>query len=87
MMTETHGTGLAMIYPTWYEEGAPDEWSPLATMCITSPRTSVAEPCVVFYSTEVGDKAAMTTEMAAFARTLPASVKITLGQDSTDQDR
>ncbi len=87
MMTETHGTGLAMIYPTWYEEGAPDEWSPLATMCITSPRTSVAEPCVVFYTTEVGDKAALTTEMAAFARTLPASVKITLDADSSDQDQ
>jgi hypothetical protein len=54
-------------------------------MCITSPRTSVAEPCMVFYSTAVGDKAALTAEMAAFARTLPASVKITLGRDSTEE--
>jgi hypothetical protein len=39
---------------------------------------------VAFYRTEVGDKAALTAEMAAFARTLPAGVKITLGEDSTD---
>jgi hypothetical protein len=84
-ITATHETGLAMIYPAWYAEGAPDDWSPLATMCITSPRTSVAEPCMVFYSTAVGDKAALTAEMAAFARTLPASVKITLGRDSTEE--
>jgi hypothetical protein len=84
-ITATHGTGLAMIYPEWYEQGAPDDWDPLATMCITAPRTSVAEPCMVFYATAVGDKAALTAEMAAFARTLPASVKITLGRDSTEE--
>jgi hypothetical protein len=85
-MTTTHGTGLAMIYPDWYEEGAPDDWSPLATMCITSPRTSVARPCMVFYSTAVGDKAVLTAEIAAFAHTLPPSVKMILGRDSTDED-
>ena len=85
-ITRSHGVGLAMIYPDWFEEGAPDEWEPLATMCVTSPRTSISRPCMVFYSTAVGDNAALTAEMAAFARTLPASVKITLGKDSTDQD-
>lgn len=84
-MTLTHRTGLAIIYPDWYEEGAPDDWDPLATMCITSPRTSVARPCVVFYRTAVGDRALLTAEVAAFARTLPASVRIVLGRDSTDE--
>ncbi len=83
-ITTAHHAGLAIVYPPWYEEGAPEEWDPLATMCITGPRTSVAFPCVAFYRTEVGDKAALTAEMAAFARTLPAGVKITLGEDSTD---
>jgi hypothetical protein len=41
---------------------------------------------MVFYSTAVGDKALLTAEIAAFARTLPASVKITLGRDSTAVD-
>jgi hypothetical protein len=85
-ITQAHGAGLAMIYPDWFEEGAPDDWQPLATMCITSELVSVARPCVVFYSTSVGDRAALTEEIAAFARTLPPSVKITLGTDSTDDD-
>jgi hypothetical protein len=83
-MTSTHGTGLAIIYPDWYEEGAPEDWSALATMCITAPRTSVARPCVVFYSTAVGDQVALAAELAAFARTLPPSVNMILGSDSSD---
>jgi len=85
-ITQAHGVGLAMIYPDWYQEGAPDDWDPLATMCITGPRTSIARGCVVFYSTEMGNKAELTAEMAAFARTLPSNVKMTLGRDSTDVD-
>jgi hypothetical protein len=85
-ITRAHSAGLAMIYPDWYEEGAPDDWDPLATMCISGPRVSVGRPCMVFYSTAVGDKALLTNEIAAFARTLPAGVKITLGRDSTDID-
>ena len=85
-ITRAHSAGLAMIYPDWYQEGAPDDWDPLATMCITSPRVSIGRPCMVFYSTAVGDKALLTAEIAAFARTLPASVKITLGRDSTAVD-
>jgi len=43
---------------------------------------------VVFYSTGVGDQAALTAEMAAFAMTLPASVEMTLGKDTTgDEDQ
>jgi hypothetical protein len=83
-ITITHGIGLAMIYPDWYEEGAPDDWDPLATMCITGPRISIARPCMVFYSTGVGNKAELAAEMAAFAHTLPASVKMTLGSDISD---
>jgi hypothetical protein len=85
-ITQAHGAGLAMIYPDWFEEGAPDDWKPLATMCITGERVSVARPCMVFYSTGVGDEAALAAEVAAFARTLPASVKMTLGKDSTEDD-
>jgi hypothetical protein len=85
-ITRAHGAGLAMIYPDWYEEGAPDDWQPLATMCIAGERVSVAERCVVFYNTGVGDQAVLTAEIAAFARTLPGSVKMTLGMDSTDED-
>jgi len=47
---------------------------------------SVSRECVVFYSTEVGDRAALTAEVAAFARTLPSEVRMTLGRDSTDED-
>jgi len=82
-MTAAHGTGLAIIYPDWYEEGAPDDWDPLATMCISSPRTSVARPCVAFYRTGVGNRTLLRTEVAAFAKTLPASVNISLDADST----
>jgi hypothetical protein len=85
-ITRAHSAGLAMIYPDWYEEGAPDDWDPLATMCITGPRVSVGRPCMVFYSTAVGDKTLLTQEIAAFARTLPHSVKITLGDDTTGKD-
>jgi hypothetical protein len=59
---------------------------PLGTMCVAGERVSVGRKCVVFYSTGVGDRAALTAEMAAFARTLPAEVKMTLGRDSTDED-
>ncbi|MGD0798904.1 MAG: hypothetical protein ABR910_14400 [Acidobacteriaceae bacterium] len=85
-ITQAHGAGLAMIYPDWFDEGAPDDWTPLATMCIAGERVSVSRECVVFYSTEVGDRAALTAEVAAFARTLPSEVRMTLGRDSTDED-
>jgi hypothetical protein len=85
-ITSAHQVGLAMIYPDWFDEGAPDDWQPLGTMCITGERTSVSRECVVFYSTGVGDRAELTAEMAAFARTLPAEVRMTLGRDSTDVD-
>ena len=85
-ITTQHAAGLAMIYPDWYQEGAPDDWEPLATMCIGGRRISAGRPCVVFYSTGVGDKALLTAEIAAFARTLPQGVRMTLGKDSTDTD-
>jgi hypothetical protein len=85
MMTETHRTGLAMVYPDWYVKGAPDDWDPLATMCITGMQTSVSRRCVVFFSTGVGNKALLTEEIAAFTRTLPASVHMTLGRNSSDE--
>jgi hypothetical protein len=85
-ITSAHNVGLAMIYPDWYDEGAPDDWTPLGTMCLTGERVSVGARCVVFYSTGVGDAAALTAEVAAFARTLPAEVKMTVGRDSTDED-
>ena len=84
-ITREHGAGVAMVYPDWLA-GIPDDWEPLAKMCVTGPRISAAWPCMVFYSTGVGDHALLTADMAAFARTLPASVKMTLGKDSTDED-
>ncbi|HEY4382333.1 MAG TPA: hypothetical protein VGN01_18430 [Acidobacteriaceae bacterium] len=86
-MTRTHSAGLAIVYPDWYEEGAPDDWDPLATMCITARHISVSRPCVVFYSTAVGDKARLAAEVAEFARTLPPSVRITLGRDTADREQ
>jgi hypothetical protein len=83
-MTRSHGAGLAIIYPDWYE-GIPEDWYPLGTMCMTSPKV-LSDPCVVFYSTALGDPAALNAELAAFAGTLPSSVKMTLGRDSTDDD-
>jgi hypothetical protein len=85
-ITSAHNVGLAMIYPDWYDEGAPDDWTPLGTMCLAGEQVSVGRRCVVFYSTGVGDAAALTAEVAAFARTLPAEVKMTVGRDSTDED-
>ncbi len=85
-ITRKYSAGLAIIYPDWYEEGAPDDWDPLATMCVSERPKSVARRCVVFYSTAVGDKALLSGEIAAFVRTLPATVKMTLGRDSTDTD-
>jgi len=78
--------GLAMIYPDWFDEGAPDDWTPLGTMCVAGERVSVGQKCVVFYGTGVGDTAKLAAEMSAFARTLPAEVKMTVGRDSTDED-
>jgi hypothetical protein len=54
-------------------------------MCLGGERVSVARPCVVFYRTEVGDEALLTQAIAAFARTLPAGVKMTLGQDASSE--
>jgi hypothetical protein len=79
-ITSAHHAGLAMIYPAWYQEGAPDEWDALATMCIAGPRISVGRRCVAFYRTEVGDKSFLEKQIAAFAKTLPAGVTMTLGR-------
>jgi hypothetical protein len=83
-MTRSHGAGLAIVYPDWYE-GIPEAWKPLGTMCMMSPKVLSAR-CVVFYSTAVGDTAALTAELAAFTRTLPPTVQMTLGRDSTADD-
>lgn len=84
-ITAAHRTGLAMIYSSWYEEGAPDDWDPLATLCIRGKPTTVARSCVVFFSTGVGDKALLRMELADFAHTVPASDKIILGRDASDE--
>jgi hypothetical protein len=55
-------------------------------MCIAGPRISVGRRCVAFYRTEVGDKAFLEKQIAAFAKTLPAGVEMTLGRDSTGED-
>jgi hypothetical protein len=83
-VTEEHGAGLAIIYPDWYEQGAPEDWDALARMCITSRDATAAGQCVTFYRTEVGDKAELERELAAFARSLPAGTTITLGPASAD---
>jgi hypothetical protein len=83
-VTRSHAAGLAMVYPDWYE-GIPEDWKPLGTMCMMSPKVLSAR-CVVFYSTAVGDTAALTAELAAFTRTLPPTVQMTLGRDSTADD-
>jgi len=83
-ITTAHNAGLAIIYPEWYEEGAPDDWNLLGTMCITSRLTSIWHPCVNIYRTAVGDPVTMRAELAAFTRTLPASVNMTLIDDSDD---
>jgi hypothetical protein len=85
-VTVAHGAGLAMIYPDWFDEGAPDDWTPLATMCVAGERVSVGRSCVVFYSTGVGDAALLRAEVAVFARTLPEGVRMTVGRDSTEED-
>jgi len=85
-ITRAHGAGLAILYPDWYPEGAPDDWDPLGTMCIASRRVSIARKCVVFYSTALGDQPALQAELAAFTLTLPPTVKMTLGKDTTDVD-
>ena len=85
-ITRSHGAELAIIYPGWYEDGAPDDWKPLGTMCITKRLISASRKCVVFYSTPSGDNTALQAEVTAFARTLPSSVKMTLGRESTDVD-
>jgi hypothetical protein len=85
-ITSAHHAGMAIIYPDWYPEGAPDEWSALATMCIAGPTISVGRRCVVFYRTEVGDETLLTRQIAAFAKTLPAGVEMTLGRDTTEED-
>jgi hypothetical protein len=85
-VTAEHGAGLAILYPEWFPEGAPDEWDALARMCIAGPRISVGRRCVVFYSTNVGDKALLQRQIAAFARTLPAGVSMTLGQGPDESD-
>jgi hypothetical protein len=84
-ITTRHGAGLAMIYPDWFEEGAPDDWKPLGTMCITGVRESIARRCVVFYSTAEGNTDKMQGELAEFTRTLPKSVKMTLGRDTSGE--
>jgi len=85
-ITRVHNAGLVIVYPSWYPGDSPADWEPLGTMCITSRRVSIALKCVVFYSTPQGDQAALQAELADFARTLPSTVKMTLGKDTTDTD-
>ena len=85
VVTRAHSAGLVIFYPEWYPDGAPDDWQPLATMCMAGHEI-LGSRCVAFYSTPQGDHAALLAEVAAFARTLPAGMKVTLGKDTTDED-
>ena len=84
-ITHAHGAALVILYPNWYPEGVPDDWQALGTMCITSRKVSVSRRCVAYYSTPLGDHAALESELAAFTNTLPSSVSMTLGKDTTDE--
>lgn len=90
VITRSHHANLAILYPGWYPEGAPSDWKPLGTLCVTAPRMAISRRCVVFYSTAAdADPETARAEAAAFASfatTVPSGVKVTLGVDSSDRD-
>jgi hypothetical protein len=85
-ITRAHGATVVILYPDWYPEGAPDDWQALGTMCTASRKVSISRRCVAFYNTPLGDHVALQSELAAFTRTLPTTVQMTLGKDTTDED-
>ncbi len=85
-ITRAHNVGLVIFYPDWYPEGAPDDWTPLATLCAGSRRVSISRRCVAFYSTPLGDRDTLESELAAFSRTLPSTATMVLGKDTSDDD-
>ena len=76
-MVRRHGIRLAMIYPWWFE-GVPDSWVRVAELRLSGPRVAPAGDTVTFYATEPGAEAELRQDLAAFAPTLPAGVRLEL---------
>ena len=76
-MVRRHGIRLAMIYPWWFE-GVPDSWIRVAELRLSGARIAPAGDTVTFYATEPGAEAELRRDLANFASTLPAGVRLDL---------
>jgi hypothetical protein len=69
---------LIMVYQEWFPDQIPDAWQHVGTMSLSRPHLSVPQEDVQFYVTDDATAARVREELAAFRKTLPARVELTI---------
>jgi len=74
----THGVHLVIVYQEWFPDRIPASWLRVATMSLSRSPISSPFADVQFYATDAAAAAVVRPELAAFRRTLPQRVKLTI---------
>ena len=74
-----HHVGLVMIYPRWFPQGLPKDWTPVARLCMARPVLIEGAPVVNFYSTPEADRNELNAALRSFSATLPQGSRLETG--------
>lgn len=74
-VTSRHRTGLAMIYPDWFE-AIPENWTRVGELRLSGKRVTASQDRVVFFATAAGNAGEIRAKLEAFKLELPPGVKL-----------
>jgi hypothetical protein len=74
-VTTRHDVGLVALYGNYKD--VPQRWMPLGRICLEGKTDVVADPCVLYYATELAKEPETERAFGAFVKTLPADVTVT----------
>jgi len=75
-LAKQKNVAVAAIYSSWFENNLPKSWTPLARLSLSGRKIGAAEAAVTFYATDPAFAGDLLRELAAFAPTLPAGVRL-----------
>lgn len=71
-----HDVAMAMIYRSWFAQGVPSEWRPVANLSLTGMPFAVGDPVVNFYLLPGTDEAALRQSLMEFSKSLPEGARL-----------
>jgi hypothetical protein len=77
-VTREHGDGLVAISRGWFPD-IPGSWTMLGELCAIRQPVTMGDNCVDYYVTPMAPVEQTQAEFAAFVKTLPAGVSVSMG--------